>query len=122
MFCEETLGKIKHRAFSKRVGPEFYRLKALITLEQVNTTEWWEKIRILIGKTAMVGCCKLSLYANVMSVELIASSFLDLISKQARVMAAVRAFLFFEKKTNSGSKTRRVMEKEQHTAKFLNGR
>ena len=44
---------------------EFYRLKALITLEQVNTTEWSKKIRILIGKIAMVGCCKLnSLYAN----------------------------------------------------------
>ena len=44
---------------------EFYRLKALITLEQVNTTEWSEKkIRIFISKTAMIGCCKLSLYAN----------------------------------------------------------
>ena len=43
---------------------EFYRLKVLITLEQVNTTEWSKKIRILISKIAMVGCCKLSLYAN----------------------------------------------------------
>ena len=43
---------------------EFYRLKALITLEQVNTTEWSKKIRILISKIAMIGCCKLSLYAN----------------------------------------------------------
>ena len=111
MFCEETLRKIKHRAFSKRVGPEFYRLKALITLEQVNTTEWWEKIRILIGKTAMVGCCKLSLYANVMSVELIASSFLDLISKQARVMAAVRAFLFFEKRQTRARKPDELWKK-----------
>ena len=34
---------------------EFYRLKALITLEQANTTEWSKKIRILINKTAMVG-------------------------------------------------------------------
>ena len=52
---------------------EFYRLKALITLEQVNTTEWSKKIRILISKTAMVGCCKLSLYANglVMSMRFI---------------------------------------------------
>ena len=33
---------------------EFYRLKALITLEQVNTTEWSKKIRILISKTAGV--------------------------------------------------------------------
>ena len=43
---------------------EFYRLKALITFEQVNTTEWSKKIRILISKIAMIGCCKLSLYAN----------------------------------------------------------
>ena len=44
---------------------EFYRLKALITLEQVNTTEWSKKkIRILICKIAMVRFCKLSLYAN----------------------------------------------------------
>ena len=43
---------------------KFYCLKALITLEQVNTTEWSKKIRILISKIAMVGCCKLSLYAN----------------------------------------------------------
>ena len=55
---------------------EFYRLKALITLVQVNTTEWSKKkkkIRILISKTAMVGCCKLSLYANglVMSMRFI---------------------------------------------------
>ena len=34
---------------------EFYRLKMLITLEQVNSTEWSKKIRILISKTAMVG-------------------------------------------------------------------
>ena len=35
---------------------EFYPLKALITLEQVNTTEWSEKkkIRILISKIAMI--------------------------------------------------------------------
>ena len=47
-------------------GHEFYPLKALITLEQLNTTdrEWLKRIRILISKTAMVGCCKLSLYAN----------------------------------------------------------
>ena len=57
MFSEESLRKIKFRAFPKR-------LKALITLEQVNTTEWSKKIRILISKIAMVGCCKLSLYAN----------------------------------------------------------
>ena len=44
---------------------ELYRSEALITLEQVNTTEWSEKkIGILFSKIAMVGCCKLSLYAN----------------------------------------------------------
>ena len=44
---------------------EFYRLKALITLQQVNTTEWSKKkIGILISKTAMAGCWKLSLYTN----------------------------------------------------------
>ena len=38
---------------------KFYRLKALITMEQMNTTEWSrKKKRILISKTAMVGCCK----------------------------------------------------------------
>ena len=61
MFCEESLRKIKFRNVSVH---EFYRLKALITLEQVNTTDWSEKIGILISKIAMVGCCKLSLYAN----------------------------------------------------------
>ena len=46
---------------------EFYRLKALITFEKVNTTEGSEKKkrrRILISNIAMVGCGKLSLYAN----------------------------------------------------------
>ena len=58
---------------------EFYRLKVLITLEQVNTTEWSKKIRILISKTAMVGCCKLSLYANVSCDEYaMVNNFFDL--------------------------------------------
>ena len=41
---------------------EFYRLKALIALEQVNTTEWSKKNKnlnrnlMLISKIAMVGC------------------------------------------------------------------
>ena len=67
MFCKESLGKIKLRAFSKRFGSRILRLEALMTLEQVNTTAWSKKkkIRILISKTAMVWCCKLSLYANV---------------------------------------------------------
>ena len=44
---------------------EFCRLKALITLEQVNTTEWSkQKRRILTSKTEMVGCFKRLLYAN----------------------------------------------------------
>ena len=34
MFCEESLGKIKCRAFRKHVGPS---LESLITMEQLNT-------------------------------------------------------------------------------------
>ena len=68
MFSEESLGKINLKLVRYVSVHEFYRLKALITLEQVNTTdttEWSEKkIRILISKTEMVGCCKLLLYAN----------------------------------------------------------
>ena len=37
---------------------EFYRFKALITLEQVNTTEWSKKKKNLISKAAMVIVCK----------------------------------------------------------------
>ena len=56
MFCGESVGNIKFRAFPKAVSVhEFYRLKASISSEQVNTTEWSKKIRILISKTAMVG-------------------------------------------------------------------
>ena len=55
MFGEESLGKIKFRAFRKCVDHGFYRLKAFITLEQVNTTECGRiKTRMLISKTAMV--------------------------------------------------------------------
>ena len=64
MFCEESLGKIKFRAFPKRVGPRILSLQSVDYFEQVNTTKWSKKRRILISKTAMVGCCKLSLYAN----------------------------------------------------------
>ena len=70
MFCEESLGKIKFRAFTKgvklearekRPGDEvgnvsvyeFYLLKALTTLEQVNTTKYSKKIRILISKMVL---------------------------------------------------------------------
>ena len=42
---------------------EFYCIKVLITLEQVNTTEWSKQKKKNL-KTAMVECCKLSLYAN----------------------------------------------------------
>ena len=52
MFCEENLGKIEE-LFPNMSVHEFYRLKDLITLEQVDTTEWSKKtkIRILISKT-----------------------------------------------------------------------
>ena len=64
MFSEESLGKLKLRVFRKVSVHEFYRLKAFIPLEQVNTTDWSKKKKILISKIAMVACCKLSLYAN----------------------------------------------------------
>ena len=64
-----------YRAFPERVDSvyKFYRLKALITLERMNTTEWLKKIIIAISKTAIVGCCKLTLYVNglVMSVRFV---------------------------------------------------
>ena len=60
--------KIKFRAFPKRVGP---RILSLESVDYFGTSENYRvvekikiKIRILISKTAMVGCCKLSLYAN----------------------------------------------------------
>ena len=74
MFCQESLGKIKLRAFPKRVGPRILSLENVDYLEQVNTSNWWKnKIWILINKTAMVGCCNLSLYTNglVMSMRFI---------------------------------------------------
>ena len=64
MFCEESWGKLNLELFWNVSVHEFYRLKALISLEQVNTTEWSGKKTILISKIAMMGCCKLSLYAN----------------------------------------------------------
>ena len=65
MFCEESLGKIKFRAFPEQVGPRIISLEDVVTLEQVNTTVVEKKERrILISKSAMIGCCKLSLYAN----------------------------------------------------------
>ena len=68
MFCEESSGKIEEslnlELFRNVLVNEFYRLKALITLEQVNITECSKQIRISIRKIAMVECCELSLYAN----------------------------------------------------------
>ena len=66
MFCEESLGKITFRAFLKRVGP---RILSLESIDYFGASEHLllsgrKKIRILISKIAMVGCCKLSLYAN----------------------------------------------------------
>ena len=64
MFCEESLGKTKFRAFPKRVGP---RILSLESVDYFGTSEHYsvvKKIRILMSKTAMVGCCKLSLYTN----------------------------------------------------------
>ena len=62
MFCEESLGKIKFRAFPKRVGP---RILSLESVDYFGTSEHLllrgrKKIRILISKIAMIGCCKLS--------------------------------------------------------------
>ena len=65
MFCEESLGKIKFWAFPKSVGP---RILSLESVDYFGASEHYcvvkKKIRILISKIAMVGCCKLSLYAN----------------------------------------------------------
>ena len=64
MFCKESLGKIKFRAFPKCVGPQILSLE---TVYYFGTGEnYWvvKKIRILISKTTMAGFCKLSLYAN----------------------------------------------------------
>ena len=68
MFCEESTGKIKEslnlELFRNVSVHEFYRLKALIALEQVDITEYSKTIRISITKITMVRCGKLSLYAN----------------------------------------------------------
>ena len=64
MFCEESLGKIKFRAFPKRVGPRILASKRWLLWNKWTLLSGRKKIRILISKIAMVGCCKLSLYAN----------------------------------------------------------
>ena len=65
MFCEESLGKIKFRAFPKHASPQILSLQSI---DYFGTSEhYWvveKKIRILISKTAKVGCCKQWLYAN----------------------------------------------------------
>ena len=65
MFCEESLGKIKFRVFPERIGP---RILSLESVDYFGTNEHYsvrKKENLdLISKTAMVGCCKLSLYAN----------------------------------------------------------
>ena len=47
------------RAFPKRDGARILLLES-IDYEQMNSTEWLKKIRLIV----MVRCCKLSLYAN----------------------------------------------------------
>ena len=63
MFCQEILGKIRFRAFPKRVGPQILSLEIVDYFGTSEQTQWWKK-KMLISKTAMVGCCKLSLYAD----------------------------------------------------------
>ena len=62
---QRKLGKIKFRAFPKHVGP---RILSFESVDYFGTSEHAllsgrKKIRIN-SKTAMVGCCKLSLYPN----------------------------------------------------------
>ena len=76
---------------------ESYRLKVLITLEQVNTTEWLKKIRILISKIAMVGCCKLihcMQMSLVMSMQFISSDWNDMPCKSLSRYLAMMQFLW----------------------------
>ena len=63
MFCEGSLEYIKFRAFQEQVSP---RILSLESVGYLGTNEHYsgrKNRRILISKTAMVGCCKLSLYA-----------------------------------------------------------
>ena len=60
----ERLGKIKFRAFPKRVGPRILSHESVDYFGTSALLSGRKKIRILISKIAMVGCCKLSLYAN----------------------------------------------------------
>ena len=63
MFCDESLEKTKFRAFQEQVGP---RIISLEIVDYLGTNEHYsgrKKRRILVSKTAMVGCRRLSLYA-----------------------------------------------------------
>ena len=65
MFCEESLGKINVKdveLFRNGSVHEFCRLKALITLEEVNTS-MVEKTGIFMNKTSMSTCFN-SLFSN----------------------------------------------------------
>ena len=63
MFCEESFGKIKFRAFPQQVGPQILSHESI---DYFGTSGHYsgKKRGILISKTSMVGCCKLSLYEN----------------------------------------------------------
>jgi len=59
MFCEENLGKINVKnveLFRNGLVHEFCRLKALITLEEVNTSMVQKSRRIFMSKTSMSTC------------------------------------------------------------------
>ena len=43
MFVKKAKGRLNLELFRNVLVHEFYRLKALITLEEVNTTEWSKK-------------------------------------------------------------------------------
>ena len=65
MFWEESLWKIKFRAFWKHVGPWILLLESVdILWNKWTLLSGRKKMTILISKIVMVGCCKLSLYAN----------------------------------------------------------
>ena len=67
MFCEERLGNIKFRAFPEQVGPRILLLESVDYFgisEHYSGRKKKKEESILISKTAMVGCYKLSLYAS----------------------------------------------------------
>ena len=43
LFCEQSLGKIKFRAFPKHVGPRIVSVESVDYFGTMNTTEWWKK-------------------------------------------------------------------------------